>query len=81
MSRIGTYFVMVESTMIDQNLDLKEKLSSVIDRATQEAIALLLAQHEIQNPTAEPMPEWMTACQLARYWQLVNAMENPPPLE
>jgi hypothetical protein len=68
---------MVESTMIDQNLDLKEKLSSVIDRATQEAIALLLAQNEIQNPTAEPMPEWMTASQLARYWQLVNANGEP----
>jgi hypothetical protein len=68
---------MVESTMIDQNLDLKEKLTSVIDRATQDAIALLLAQREIEKPTAEPMPDWMTASQLARYWQLVNANGEP----
>jgi len=30
--------------MLDQNLDLKEKLASVIDCATQEAVALLLSQ-------------------------------------
>lgn len=68
---------MVDRTMIDQKSDLKEKLASVIDRATQDAIALLLAQHEIQNPTAEPMREWMTAAQLALYWQLVNANGEP----
>jgi hypothetical protein len=63
--------------MIDQTSDLKEKLATVIDRATQDAIALLLAQREIEKPTAEPMPEWMTASQLARYWQLVNANGEP----
>ncbi len=68
---------MVDRTMIDQKSDLKEKLASVIDRATQDAIALLLAQREIEKPKAEPMPEWMTASQLARYWQLVNANGEP----
>lgn len=68
---------MVDRTMIDQKSDLREKLASVIDRATQDAIALLLAQREIEKPTAEPMPEWMTASQLARYWQLVNANGEP----
>ena len=68
---------MVDPTMIDQNLDLKERLASVIDRATQDAIALLLAQREIEKPTQEPMPDWMTASQLARYWQLVNANGEP----
>ncbi len=63
--------------MIDQNLDLKEKLTSVIDRATKDAIALLLAQREIEKPIAEPMREWMTAAQLALYWQLVNANGEP----
>ena len=55
--------------MLDQNLDLKEKLASVIDRATQEAIALLLTQREVETPSVESAPEWMTAAQLARYWQ------------
>jgi hypothetical protein len=59
--------------MLDQNLDLKEKLASVIDRATQDALALLLSQREAETPSVESAPEWMTAAQLARYWQLVNA--------
>ncbi len=63
--------------MIDQNLDLKEKLASVIDRATQDAIALLVSQREAEPPSVESAPEWMTASQLARYWQLVNANGEP----
>src|SRR6185369_11132045 len=59
--------------MLDQDLNLKEKLTSVIDRATQDAIALLLTQREAAQPSVESAPEWMTASQLARYWQLVNA--------
>ena len=68
---------MVDPTMIDQNLQLKDKLASVIDRATQDTIALLLAQREVERFPAEPSPEWMTASQLARYWQLVNANGEP----
>jgi hypothetical protein len=63
--------------MLDQNLDLKEKLASVIDRATQDAIALLLAQREVERLPVEPSSEWMTASQLARYWQLVNSNGEP----
>jgi hypothetical protein len=63
--------------MIDQNLNLKEKLASVIDRATQGAIALLLTQREAAQPSVESVPEWMTASQLARYWQLVNSSGEP----
>ena len=63
--------------MIDQNLNLKEKLASVIDRATQDAIALLLTQREATQPSVESVPEWMIASQLARYWQLVNANGEP----
>jgi hypothetical protein len=64
-------------TMIDQSSDLKEKLTRVLDRATQDAIALLLSHRENQQPSAEPVPDWMTASQLARYWQLVNANGEP----
>ena len=63
--------------MLDQNLDLKEKLASVIDRATQDAIPLLLAQAEAAPAPAEPTLDWMTATQLARYWQLMNAHGEP----
>jgi hypothetical protein len=63
--------------MLDKDLDLREKLANVIDRATTDAIALLLAEREVEKASAEPMPEWMTASQLARYWQLVNAHGEP----
>jgi hypothetical protein len=63
--------------MLDQHLDLKEKLASVIDRATQDAIALLLTQREAAQPSVESAPNWMTATQLARYWQLINANGEP----
>lgn len=63
--------------MLDQNLDLKEKLASVIDRATQDAIELLLTKRDAAQASVECAPEWMTASQLARYWQLVNAKGEP----
>ena len=63
--------------MIDQNLDLKEKLTRVLERATHEALALVLAQPESEKTPAEALPEWMTASQLARYWQLINAQGEP----
>jgi hypothetical protein len=63
--------------MIDQNLDLKEKLASIIDHAIQDAIALLLTQREAAQPSVESAPDWMTPTQLARYWQLVNANGEP----
>src|SRR5437867_12117017 len=63
--------------MLDQNLNLKEKLTRVLDRATQDAIALLIAQREVESLPAGPTPEWMTASQLARYWQLVNGNGEP----
>lgn len=63
--------------MLDQDLDLKEKLSCVVARATRDAIALLQTQREAGQPSVESAPEWMTATQLARYWQLVNAHGEP----
>ncbi len=63
--------------MLDQTLDLKEKLTRVLDRATHEAVALILAQPEPERTPAESAPDWMTATQLARYWQLVNANGEP----
>src|SRR5437870_12527253 len=74
---IGTYVVIASLTMIDENSDLKEKLTRAFDRATQDAIALVLSHRESEKPSPEPIPKWMTASQLARYWQLVNANGEP----
>ncbi len=54
--------------MLDKDSDLKEKLTRVLDRATHEAIVLVLAEPNPERAHAEPMLEWMTATQLARYF-------------
>ncbi|HUE83659.1 MAG TPA: hypothetical protein VMM84_16280 [Pyrinomonadaceae bacterium] len=61
--------------MHDQNL--KEELTRLFDRVSEEAIAILLTQPQPESVAPEPAPEWMTASQLARYWQLVNAHGEP----
>lgn len=63
--------------MLDENSDLKEKLTHACERLTQDVIALVLAHGDIGPMSPEPLPEWMTAGQLARYWQLINASGEP----
>jgi hypothetical protein len=57
--------------------NLKEELMQLFDRMSEEAIAILLKQSQPMSVAPEPPPEWMTASQLARYWQLVNANGEP----
>lgn len=52
--------------------DLKEKLIRLFDRTSDEAIAILVAQPETERAAPEPLADWMTATQLARYWQLIK---------
>jgi hypothetical protein len=63
--------------MLEKDQNLKEKLARLFDRTTYEAMALLLAQPDPEIAQAEPMLEWMTATQLARYWQIINAEGEP----
>jgi hypothetical protein len=63
--------------MLDNYSDLKQKLNQLFDRATLDAIALLLADSTTERIMPEAVPDWMTASQLARYWQLVNAQGEP----
>ena len=63
--------------MLDEDLDLKTKITDVLDCAAKEVIALVEADGEVEENSAEPLLEWMTAAQLARYWQLVNANGEP----
>ena len=63
--------------MLDEDLDLKGKITDVIECAAKEVIALVEADREVEKSSPEPLPEWMTAAQLARYWQLVNANGEP----
>ncbi|SRR6266404_6975280 len=63
--------------MLDKYSDLKQKLNELFDRTTLDAIALLLAESESEKITPEQLLDWMTASQLARYWQLVNVNGEP----
>ena len=63
--------------MLDKHSDLKEKLNQLFDRAIVDAITLLLSESQDEKAVAQPILEWMTASQLARYWQLVNANGEP----
>ena len=63
--------------MLDEDLDLKAKITDVLDCAAKEVISLVEAEGEVEKNSAEPLLEWMTAAQLARYWQFVNANGEP----
>ena len=58
--------------MLDEDLDLKRRITDVLECASKEIIALVEAHGDIERSSPKPLPEWMTAAQLARYWQLVN---------
>ena len=64
-------------TILDEDFDLKAKIAGVVECAAKEVIALLEANRDEEKSSVEPLPEWMTAAQLARYWQLVNAIGEP----
>ena len=63
--------------MLDKYSNLKQKLNQLFDRTTLDAIALLLSESEPKTIAPEPLLDWMTASQLSRYWQLVNANGEP----
>ena len=63
--------------MLDKDLDLKTRITDVLECAVKEVIALVEADRKVEKISAERLPEWMTAAQLARYWQLVNAGGEP----
>ena len=63
--------------MLDEDLDLKAKIADVLECAAKEVIALVEAGRDGEQNSVEALPEWMTAAQLARYWQIVNASGEP----
>ena len=63
--------------MLDEDLDLKTRITDVLGCASKEIIALVQAHRDVETSSPGPLPEWMTAAQLARYWQLLNANGEP----
>ena len=63
--------------MLDEDLDLKARITDVLECASKEIVPLVEAHRNVERNSPEPLPEWMTVTQLARYWQLVNASGEP----
>jgi hypothetical protein len=61
------------SSQIRCGTSVVAKITDVLECAAKEVNALVEARRDVEKRSAEPLPEWMTAVQLARYWQLINA--------
>src|SRR6476646_4083648 len=55
--------------------ELAIELARIYERAQQETLALLESQPV--HPVLPPVREWMSATQLAEYWQLYNDKNEP----
>ena len=56
--------------------DLLDQVSRIYERAHDEVLTLLRS-HEPAERSATPLREWMSATQLAEYWQIYNENNEP----
>lgn len=56
--------------------ELLAQVSRICERAKDEFLILLRSEQSSSNPIA-PSREWMSATQLAEYWQLYNDKNEP----
>lgn len=56
--------------------ELLTQVTRVCERAKDELLLLLRLQQSAANPITPPR-EWMSATQLAEYWQLYNEKDEP----
>ena len=56
--------------------DLLDQVSRIYERARVEVL-MLLRSHEPAKHSVTPPREWMSATQLAEYWQLYNENNEP----
>jgi len=57
--------------------DIEQQVIRICERAKHELIALLLTLPATAEAPAPPIQEWMTAKQLAEYWQLLTNDNQP----
>lgn len=55
--------------------DLAEQVARIYQRAQSETLALIQSRPAEQS--VAPLPEWLSATQLAEYWQLYNDKNEP----
>ncbi|HEX8139452.1 MAG TPA: hypothetical protein VF544_17970 [Pyrinomonadaceae bacterium] len=55
-----------------------DQISQIFERAKNEALVLVHSLSDPnQNVTQEPLPEWLTDVELARYWRIFNKDDEP----
>jgi hypothetical protein len=57
--------------------ELITQVARIFERARDELLTLLPTQQPPVPSTLTPLPEWMSATQLAEYWQLYNDKKEP----
>jgi len=57
--------------------ELITQVARIFERARDELLTLLPTQQPPVATTLTPLPEWMSATQLAEYWQLYNDKNEP----
>jgi len=57
-------------------MSVQEEVIRIIDRAKHEALVLISSLPSAQERGLEPLPEWMTEEELARYWRILK--DNAP---
>jgi hypothetical protein len=57
--------------------NLTDQVTSIFERAKHEALAALTSVPSPHEELQQSTPEWMTATQLAEYWQLYNKEGEP----
>lgn len=57
--------------------ELITQVARIFERARDELLTLLPTQQPPVPSTLTPLPEWMSATQLAEYWQLYNDKNEP----
>jgi hypothetical protein len=54
-----------------------DQVALICDRAKYELLALMKSLPSVDQGRHPRLPEWMTAAQLAEYWQIVDEKGNP----
>jgi hypothetical protein len=56
--------------------EITNQLFAILERAKHEALSLVVSL-PVSEAAREPLPEWMTDVELARYWRIFNDDNEP----
>jgi hypothetical protein len=62
---------------MSENQRASDQVELICDRAKHELLALMKSLPSVDREQQKSLPEWMTAVQLAEYWQIVDEKGKP----